>query len=81
MINFDTLNKNQKEAVTSTEGPILVVAGAGTGKTRVLTMRIAYLISELGYDPNKILAFTFTNKAANEMKTRIFNILKNVHVP
>jgi DNA helicase-2/ATP-dependent DNA helicase PcrA len=81
MINFDTLNKNQKEAVTTTEGSILVVAGAGTGKTRVLTMRIAYLISELGYDPNKILAFTFTNKAANEMKTRIFNVLKNIHVP
>lgn len=72
---IDGLNNKQKEAVLQTEGPCLVIAGAGSGKTKVLTHKIAYLISEKNVLPWNILAITFTNKAANEMKQRVENIV------
>ena len=73
---LENLNPEQREAVTMTEGPLLIIAGAGTGKTGVLTRRIAYLLQEGKASPESVLALTFTDKAAEEMKSRVAALLK-----
>ena len=75
-ILIENLNKEQKEAVLSTEGPNLIVAGAGSGKTRVLTTRLIHIINQKKAWPNQILCVTFTNKAAKEMQNRVMQHIK-----
>ena len=74
-MDLENLNKEQKKAVLYNEGPLLILAGAGSGKTKVLTTKIAYLIKEKNISPYEILAITFTNKAAKEMKERVENLI------
>jgi DNA helicase-2/ATP-dependent DNA helicase PcrA len=81
MLDLSKLNHHQLAAVQAETGPVLIIAGAGTGKTRVLTTRIAYLIEQKDFDPQRILAITFTNKAASEMRNRIATMVEHTYVP
>ena len=74
-MNLEELNERQREAVLYNDGPLLIIAGAGAGKTKTLTTKIAYLIEKKNVDPENILAITFTNKAAKEMKDRLFKTI------
>ena len=75
-MSLKALNKTQKEAVEAVNGPVLIFAGAGSGKTRVLTHKLYHLVNEGLFKPEEILAVTFTNKAAKEMKERVLKLLK-----
>ena len=73
-MEWESLNEEQRQAVTATEGYIRVIAGAGAGKTRALSMRFAFLVNEIGILPGNILCVTFTNKSASEMRQRIHSL-------
>ena len=75
-MSLKSLNKSQKAAVEAIDGPVLIFAGAGSGKTRVLTHKLFHLVNEGIYKPEEILAVTFTNKAAKEMKERVMKLLE-----